>query len=315
MATWSIRGLRDSCPVFWTTALLQSHRTARIPPNIGNGAPFDYFNVDMFDETNDSPAEHPLTPADRAKEKSDEFRMHAELAAVFEGCRKFDARILPGFDTELAREIQRGFGRLEKSKSPESPVLPDQSTAEAAALLNLPSTREQSTNDSHIHRRPGEVMIVRWLEGDQVETFYERLQAHFDAALIGFKEDERQSHEWKKDPDTLAYLAALDAVEVRMADRYLREVIRAHKIFVLSAQSADEINIAYLSDYVMGVSAAEIVGRAAAPPNEPAERDLAWFYKLFSLRGITDGIEKMCFFMFLQKSDEMPDDDGDESSS
>ena len=263
----------------------------------------------MFDETNEGPTEHPLTPADRAKEKSDEFRMHAELAAVFEGCRKFDAQILPGFDPQLAREIQRGFGKLEKSKSAESPVLPEPSAAEAAGLLNLPDARSLSTNDYHIHRRPGEVMIVRWLAADQVETFYDRLQAHFDAALNGYRDEERQSHEWKKDPDTLAYLAALDTVEVKMADRYLREIIRTHKIFVLSTQSADEINIAYLSDYVMGVSPTDLVGRASAPPDEPADRDLAWFYKLFSLRGIIEGIERMCFFMFLQKSDEMGDDE------
>ena len=235
--------------------------------------------------------------------------MHAELVAVFEGCRKFDAQLLPGFDAQIAREIQRGFGKLEKSKSAEHPVLPDQSTAEAAALLNLPETRGLSTNDYHIHRRPGEVMIVRWLAADQVETFYDRLQAHFDAALNGYRDDERQSQEWKQDPETLAYLAALDAVEVKMADRYLREIIRKTDIFVLSTQSADEINIAYLSDYVMGVSPADLVGRPSAPPDEPSERDLAWFYKLFSLRGISEEIERMCFFTFLQKSDEMGEEE------
>jgi hypothetical protein len=258
----------------------------------------------MFEEPNEGPAERPLSPADRAREKSDEFRMHAELAAVFEGCGKFDARIYPGLDPEIARDMQRSFGRLEKSKSADSPVLPEQSAAEAAGVLNLPNTRELSTNDYHIYRRPGEVMIVRWLGGDQVETFYERIQAHFDAALTGYREEQRHAHEWKQDPDTLAYLAALDAVEVRMADRYLREIIRKHKIFVLSTQTADEINIAYLSDYVMGVPAAEIVGPATAPPEEPTERDLAWFYKLFSLRGINEGIEQMCFFIYLQKTND-----------
>ena len=135
-----------------------------------------------------------------------------------------------------------------------------------------------------------------------MEPFYERLQAHFDAALTGYREEQRHAHAWKQDPDTLAYLAALDAIEVSMADRYLREFIRKHKIFVLSTQTADEINIAYLSDYVMEVPAAEIVGPATAPPDEPTERDLAWFYKLFSLRGISEGIEQMCFFTYLQKS-------------
>ncbi len=259
----------------------------------------------MFDEPSEGPAEHHLSPTDRAKEKADEFRMHAELAAVFEACRKFDARIIPGLDPELARDMQRSFGRLEKSKSPDSPVLPEPSAAEAARLLNLPKTRQLSTNNYHVHRRPGEVMIVRWLEGEEVEMFYQRLQAHFDAALAGCREDQRQAHEWKQDPHTQAFLAALDAVEVKMADRYLREVIRKHKIFVLSTQSADEMNIAYLSDYVMEVWVADIVGPTSAPPDEPTEQDLAWFFKLYSLRGMGEGAEQMCFFTYLQKSDEM----------
>lgn len=230
--------------------------------------------------------------------------MHAELAAVFEGTRKFDAAIVPGLDADLAREIQRTMGRLAKAKSVESPILPPPSVADAAALLEFPKTRDLSTNDYHVHRRPGEVMIVRWLEGDQVETFYERLQAHFDAALEGLKEDERQAHEWKQDPQTLAYLKALDALEVKMADRYLREPIRKHSIFVLSDQTADEINIAYLADQVMSIPADELVGPASAPPEAPTERDLAWFFKLFSLRGMVGGIERTCFFAFLQKSDD-----------
>jgi hypothetical protein len=187
---------------------------------------------------------------------------------------------------------------------PGSPVLPETSLTEAAAVLNLPTTGNLSTNDYHIHRRPGEVMIIRWLTGDQVEKFYERLQAHFDAAMNGFREEEKTDNEWKQDPKTLEYLAALDAVEVKMADKYLREIIRQHKVSVLSTQAADEINIAYLSDYVMGVSAADIVGAASAPPEDPTEKDLAWYYKLFSLRGVTDGIEQMCFFTFLQKTDD-----------
>jgi len=258
----------------------------------------------MFDEPNEEPAERSFDPADRAREKSDEFRMHAELAAVFEGCRKFDAGLYPGLDIEIARDVQRTMARLEKSKEANSPVLPAASAAEAAALLDLYKTRELSTNDYHIHRRPGEVMIVRWLADDLVETFYERIQAHFDAALTGFREEERTSQEWKQDPKTLAYLAALDALDVKMAERYLREPIRKHNMFVLSTQAADEINIAYLADYVMGVSAAAIVGSASAPPDEPQEKDLAWFFKLFSLRGMVEGTERMCFFTFLQKSDE-----------
>jgi hypothetical protein len=103
----------------------------------------------------------------------------------------------------------------------------------------------------------------------------------------------------------LAFLDALDKVEVKMAERYLRPFIRTHNLFVLSTQAADELNINYLADYVMSVPASEIVGSASAPPDEaPTERDLAWFFKLFSLRGTKDGVEQMCFFAFLQKSDE-----------
>jgi hypothetical protein len=263
----------------------------------------------MFNEPDEDPAEPASKPADRAREKSDEFRMHAELAAVFEGPRKFDAQLRTGFDAKLARDIQGKIRTLERSKLPDIPVLPEPSVAEAAALLNLPKTRGLSTNDYHIHRRPGETMIVRWLAGDQVETYYGRIQAHFDAALDGYREDERQSHEWKQDPQMLAYLTALDALNVKMADRYLRDVIRQHNCFVLSTQTADEMNIAYLCDTIMGVSADQIVGKASAPPDAPTERDLAWFFKLFSLRGIDEGIERMCFFIYLQKSDELSDGD------
>jgi len=258
----------------------------------------------MFDEPEETPEERSAEPADMAREKADEFRMHSEIAAVFEGPRKFDASLIPGLDMQVAREIQRTMARLEKSKEPNSPIIPEKSAKEAADLLDFPTSHDLSTNDYHIHRRPGEVMIVRWLAGEQVETYYTRLQAHFDAALEGYKEDERQAHEWKQDPKTLAFLAAVDAIDVKMADRYLRDPIKKLNLFVLSTQTADEINIAYLSDHVMGVSAAELVGAQSAPPDAATERDLAWFYKLFSLRGIREGVEQMCFFAFLQKSDD-----------
>jgi hypothetical protein len=258
----------------------------------------------MPDEPQEDPSERSLDPADQAKEKSDEFRMHAELAAVFEGCRKFEAELKPRLDPQLARDLQRSIGKLEKSKSADSPVLPEPSAVAAADLLNTPEARGLTTNDYHIHRRPGEVMIFRWLQGDQVASFYERLQAHFDAAMNGFRDEERATHEWTEDAKTLAFLAALDAVEVKMADRYLRDPIRKHKIFVLSTQTADELNIQFLSDYIMGVSAAEIVGEKSAPPHDPTEQDLAWFFKLFSLRGMCGEIEQMCFVAYLQKSDD-----------
>ena len=255
-------------------------------------------------EPDEEPVERALKPADRAKEKSDELRMHAELAAVFEGNRKFDADLRTDLDGKIAREIQKTVGRLEKSRSAESPVLPEASAKDAAALLDFPRSHDLSTNDYHVYRRPGEVMIVRWLAGDQVESFYQRVQAHFDAGLEGAREDERQANDWKQEADTGAYLAALDKLEVKMEERYLRDPIRKLQFFVLSTQTADEMNIAHLCDYIMGIPAAAVVGDASAPPDAPTDRDLAWFFKLFFLRGVVEGEERMCFFTYLQKSDD-----------
>src|SRR5437763_166427 len=89
----------------------------------------------MFDEPSERPPEHSFNPADRAREKSDEFRMHAELAAVFEGHRKFDAQLDIHLDAQLARDIQRTMGRLEKAKTPDIPVLPPSVAEDAAGLL------------------------------------------------------------------------------------------------------------------------------------------------------------------------------------
>jgi len=147
-------------------------------------------------------------------------------------------------------------------------------------------------------------MILRWLSGDQVETFYERLQAHFDAALTAHMEDEGSTHGWKQDRASQTYLEALDKLEVKMADRYLRPIIRQHKVYALSTQSADEMDILHVCDYVMGIPSSEIVGESNAPGESPTEQDRAWFFKLFSLRGISGDVEKMLFFTFLQKSDE-----------
>jgi hypothetical protein len=262
----------------------------------------------MFDEPDEheSPAERAPDPAARAMEKADEFRMHAELAAVFEAKRKFDAEIDAGLDGDVSRDVQRTIAKLEKAKVPETPVIDPQSADEAKRLLLLPETNDKlATNDYHISRRPGEVIILRWLAGEEVKTFYTRLQAHFDAALGAFKEEERQQHAWRQDPQTLKYLETLDTLEVKMADRYLRDPIRQHGLFVLSTQAADEMDIVHLCDYMMGVEPAAIVGGASAPPEDGAtERDRAWFFKLFSLRGVVDGVERMCFFTFLQKADE-----------
>ena len=140
---------------------------------------------DEPNEGREDPTERPLDPAVQAREKADELRMHAELAAVFEGHRKFDAVLRTGLDPQLARDIQRTMAKLEKSRSPDSPLLPQDSIPGADELLKIPAERELPTSDYHIHRRPGELMIVRWLSGDEVETYHERFQAHFDAALAG----------------------------------------------------------------------------------------------------------------------------------
>jgi hypothetical protein len=276
----------------------------------------------MFDEPEDqsdqSPSERAGDPATAAREKADEFRMHAELAAVFEGVRKFDARLVRGLDPEIARQVQRSMGRLEKAKTPDHPILMEPAAiAEAARVLTMTTPdpvgadaeNPISTNDYHIHRRPGEVMIIRWLAGDEVEAYYERLQAHFDAAMAGYRDDERSAREWQGDPKTLAYLKALDAIELRMAERYLRDPIRQHHLYVLSTQAADEMNIAYLCDHVMNVPTADVVGARSAPPEDsPTDRDLAWFFKLFALRGVgDDNVERMCFFTYLQKSEDVFD--------
>jgi len=265
----------------------------------------------MYDEPNDDdshgdePAERVMDPAQRAKEKGDEFRMHAEIAAVFEGHRKFDAQIRTDFDDEVARDVQRRAAKLEKAKTPESPILPPAAWPDATELLQLADARGLSTNDYHVRRRPGEVMIARWLAGEQVESFYTRMQAHFDAGMEGYKEDERQAHGWKQDPQVAKYLEALDTIEIKTADRYLRDTLRQHGVFVLSTITADEMDILHLCDYVMGVPAVDVVGRASAPPADGAtERDRAWFFKLFAVRGMVDGVERMFFFTFLQKAED-----------
>jgi len=259
----------------------------------------------MFDEPNELPEELPPDPAKRAEEKANEFRMHAEIYAVFEGIRKFDAELDTALEDDLAREVQKRIGRLEKSKEPESPVLPPGAASDAVALLALLRERKVSANDYHVRRRPGEAIILRWLEGEQVEAFYERFQAHFDVALNDYREEERQAQGWKKDAETLAYLNALDKVELKVADRYLRALIRQHKLFVLSTLSVDEMDILHLCDFVMGIPAGDVVAKKDAPPEEDAtERDRAWFFKSFSLRGSVGDVEQMCFFTYLQKAED-----------
>ena len=215
----------------------------------------------MYEDPESEPTEKASSPKARAAEHADRFRMHAELAAVFEGPRKFDAAIDAHLDADMAREIQRAIGKLEKSREADSPLIPETSANDARTILTWPSRHSLATSDYHIHRRPGEVLIVRWLSGEEVDSFYERLQAHFDAALNAFRDDERSSNEWKQNPETRAYLDALQAIDIKMAERYLRPIIEKHRVFLLTTQVADEMNIAYLTDTVMGVPVAEVVGR------------------------------------------------------
>ncbi len=258
----------------------------------------------MFDEPTEGRGESALNPKQRAQEKADELRIHAEVCAVFEGPRKFDAEIDLKLSDAVARDIQKRIAKLEKSKEQASPILPAESAEEARALLAMAKTDGLATNDYHILRRPGELMIVRWLEGEQVESFYERMQAHFDVALEGEKEDERDERGWKQEEKTAGYLEALEGLDVKMAERYLREIIRKHNVFVLSTLTADQMDILHICDTVMGVAAAKVVGKASAPGDEASESDRAWFFKLLSLRGMVQGVERMCFFTYMQKAEE-----------
>src|SRR5690606_33301726 len=74
-----------------------------LPP----GSPIDYVIPVMFDEPHESKADLPRDPAVRAREKAEELCLHAEVAAVFEGPRKFDAAVRADLDPELARDVQR----------------------------------------------------------------------------------------------------------------------------------------------------------------------------------------------------------------
>lgn len=261
----------------------------------------------MFDEPEERQSESAADPAMRAKEKIAEMRMHAELAAIFEGPRKFDADLIPTLDAGAAREIQQAIAKLDKAKKPGMPVLPPDVLPQATALLARAGAGDPSTNDYHIHRRPGEVMMVRLLEGEQVESFYQRLQAHFDAAMEGIREDERQALQWKQDEKIEAYLKALDDVKFTMAEYYLRDPIRKLGAAVLSTWTADDMNIAFLAEHLMDRTIEDVVGSASAPDDPTDESQLGWFFKLFSLRGFVEGKERIVVFAYLQKTDDSYD--------
>jgi hypothetical protein len=263
----------------------------------------------MQDEPSERPSDRLNSPDDRAREKYFELKMFAELAAVFEGTRKFEAQIDSTFDAELARDVQKRVAKLDKLRIGETGILQPSAAEEAAALLLLPVDRAFSTNDYHVYRRPGETMILRWLAGDEVDTFYTRLQAHLDAGLGAYVADER-ANTWKNDAALETYLTALEGLaKVRLEDRWRRGAVRDAGIFALSTQTADEMNIAFLAEQIMGASPEHIVSSINVPTHDATETDLAWFFKLFMLRGTTKATERMCFFAYLQKTDDTFDVD------
>lgn len=264
---------------------------------------------DDFAPSDETPPELASSAKTRASEKVEELRMHAELAAIFEGTRKFNAEILPDLTFDTARDIQKAVAQLERSRMDQAPQVIDPASEHyphAARLLSFSDTHNLSTNDYHVHRRPGEVMIARFLSGEQLDTFYTRLQAHFDAGREGTLEDERSESAWKSDPNTTAYLDALEATTLNLPERYLRPLVQEHTLFALSTQTADEINIAFLTDHIMNVTPAELLGPHSAPPDNPTDSDLAWYFKLFMLRGKVGDSERALFFTFLQKTDDSP---------
>jgi len=263
----------------------------------------------MFDEPQERRDDATPDATERLREKVGSLRMHAELAAIFEGPRKFDAELVPGLDAGFARDLQQTFGKLAKNLNPTYPVLEGEEKEQAESIFARIEAAELAQNDYHIHRRPGEVVLFRWLTGEGVDSFYERFQAHFQAGLEQAREDDRQALGWKDDPSTNKYLEALDDLELRMADRYFRDALKKHiEFFALTTLVADEMNIVYLTEYLMDVTPADLVGRASAPNDPTDESQLGWFFRMFSLRGTCNDKEHMCFFVYMQKSDESFDD-------
>ena len=135
-------------------------------------------------------------------------------------------QLLPGLDPEVAREVQRGMARLEKAKSPDSPVLPQPSAADAAALLDLPR-RPRPVHQRLPHPPPARRSDDRPLApGRAGRDVLRAASGPLRRGPGGVQGGRAAGQEWKQDPQTLAYLTALDAIEVRMADRYLRDEIR-----------------------------------------------------------------------------------------
>ena len=263
----------------------------------------------MFEDDAQPSNELSRDPIQRAKEQAEMLRLHAELAAIFEGTRKFDAQMIP-LDAGAMREIQLEMARLAKTRPADRPIVPPEHRAQADALLTLCETKSLTTNDYYFHRRPGELMLARWLAGDEVETFYGRLQAHFEAGLTSYLDDERSATDWKQEDTTKRYLSELDSIEEKMSVRYARDAVKKLNVAILSTQTADEMNINLIADHIMGIGAENLVGENSAPHEGADESELAWYFKLFSLRAKVNDVERMCFFTFMQKtSDEFEFDE------
>lgn len=258
----------------------------------------------MYDDPDERKDDRAVAPETRVAEKLDELRIHADLCAIFEGTRKFDAQVKTEIDSDLIRDVQQIVAKLEKSKRPGKPFLTPARALGASSLFASLEEQGVSTSDYHVLRRPGEVMIVRWIKGEQVETFYKRLQAHMDVAIKQTREDERQALGWKNDPSTNAYLDALDVAELDMQKWWMRDLLKDHELATVRTQTADEISITYITDFIMGVGAAALVGEEFAPSSGADDSELAWFFKLFSLCGANEGVEHIVFFVFLQKTED-----------
>jgi hypothetical protein len=267
---------------------------------------------DFDDNRNAKPAR---TPHLKATEKLEELRMHAELAAVFEGTRKFDAEIRDDLKPSVADDLRKTLMKLERNRLGQVIPPPDYPSGKefpegidhAARILALSPSR----NDYHVLRGDGQVQLARWLEGDQVDSFYSRLSAHFDAALGGVVED-LENEAWRQDDATTTYIDALKSLKLDLEEKYIRGPVREMGLFALSTHTVDELNISYLADSIMSITTAELVGAENAPPadGEPTEADLTWYLKLFLLRGVkgtgkgeqAGKVEQAMFFAFLQKS-------------
>ncbi len=243
----------------------------------------------------------PASPKERLDTKLEPIRIHSELAAVFEAVRKFGVRIVPGLDMEVVRDVQQTTARLEKTKTPGKPFLEPTPRLGAISLFEYLAGSGLSTGDYHIHRRPGETMIVRRIVGEEVDTFYQRMQAHLDVALKQAQAEEKQAHEWKADPATTEYLNLLAEFKLKMDERWYRQHIKVLDAFCLRTQTADDLNIRYLAEIIMGVGIADVVGAASVPTSEA---DVSWFFKLFSLCGQVAGTEQIVFFAFLQRTND-----------